>query len=288
MQPTTQKPRPILVIGATGKQGGAVVKHLLDSPFQLRALVRDPNDPAAQALKQTGINLVTGNLDDRASLETALRDVYGVFSMQTFTEADFGRETRQGILVADVAQAAGVQHFVYSSVASADQDTGIPHFDAKWQVEKHLHTTTLPFTILRPVFFMENWELSRGQIESGTLAQPLAPQKQLQQLSVDDLGAWVAHVFSQPQPYTGQTIELAGDALTMTQTATLFSKVLGKPVNYVQLPFDTFESFVGHEVSLMYRWLEDVGYQANLSQLRSAGPALTTLETWLHEHDWSH
>lgn len=280
--PTAQR---ILVIGATGKQGSAVIRHLLNTPFLIRALVRNSADSAAQALSQNGIEVVTGDLDDRASVDAAMQDVYGVFSMQTFINDDFARETRQGILVVDAAVAADVKHFVYSSVGSADKNTGVPHFDSKWAVEKHLHTTALPYTVVRPVYFMENWELMREQILAGTLAQPLSPDKPLQQLSVNDLGAFTAQVFSQPDRWLGRTIELAGDALTMPQTAELFSRVLGRPVQYVPLPFEQFESFAGQELTLMYRWLDQVGYQADLAQLRREGIPLTSLETYLNQWD---
>lgn len=128
----------ILVIGATGNQGGAVAQHLLQhGNFTVRAFVRDPNKLAVQALKQAGAELVAGDLNDRASLDRALQGASGVFSVQTFQDGS-DTEIHQGKTVLDAASSAGSQHFVYSSVGSAERNTGIPHFDSKLQIEEYI------------------------------------------------------------------------------------------------------------------------------------------------------
>ena len=128
------KRRSVLVTGATGKQGGAVARQLIGKGHHVRALTRDPSKPAAQALAGLGAELAVGNLDDRASLERAIDGVDAVFAVATPFEEGTQAETQQGINVADAAIAAGVQ-LVYSSVANADRQTGIPHFDSKFAVE---------------------------------------------------------------------------------------------------------------------------------------------------------
>jgi uncharacterized protein YbjT (DUF2867 family) len=275
--------RVILVTGATGKQGGAVAKHLLAQGWRVRALVRDPNSPAAKALAARGVELARGDLEDRASLEAAVRGAYGVFSVQTFMgpEGPAG-ETRQGQLLADVAKAAGVQHFVYSSVGGAERHTGVPHFESKWQIEEHIRALGLPATIFRPVYFMENLRAPWSAPRDGVLAVGLRPTTRLQMLGVDDIGAFVALAFARPQEFSGKEIELASDALTMPEVADAFTRVTGQPVRFVEVPIEQVRS-ASPELAKMYAWFNDHGYDADIERLRGLYPGLTNFETWLRQ-----
>ncbi|MCC5639177.1 NmrA/HSCARG family protein [Nostoc sp. CHAB 5844] len=286
--------RTILITGATGNQGGAVARHLLQrGNFRVCAFVRDPNKPAAQSLKQAGAELVEGDFNDRASLDRALQGVWGVFSMQDFkiSAQDFKEgqdlEIRQGKTLADAAKAADVQHFVYSSVGSAECNTGIPHFDSKFQVEEYIRTLALPYTILRPVFFFFNYNEMRPMIEQGTISLPLSPETKVQQLSEEDFGAMVAEVFDRRAEFLNREIEVASADMTMPEAAAIFSRVLGKPVNYQQIPFEAFEQQAGEEMTIMYRWFENVGYKADLVALKREFPAPTDLEFYLRDRDWA-
>ena len=281
--------RIILVTGATGNQGGAVARHLLQrGNFKVRALVRDPNKSAAQALQQAGAELVAGDFSDRASLDRALQGARGVFSLQTFLkEGGLEAEIRDGKTVADAASSAGVQHFVYSSVGSAERNTGIPHFDSKFQVEEYIRAIGLPYTIMRPVFFFYNYNAMRPMIETGTLSQPLGPETKLQQLSEEDYGEMVAEVFERPTDFLNREQEVASVEMTMTEIAAAFSRVFGKTVNYQQIPFEAFEQQAGEEVTIMYRWFENVGYRADLAELKRDFPAPTDFESYLRDHDWA-
>jgi uncharacterized protein YbjT (DUF2867 family) len=277
----------ILVTGATGNQGGAIARHLLQrGNFTVRAFVRDPNKPDAQSLKQAGAELVQGDLNDRASLDRAMQGVSGVFSVQTFQNG-LEAEIRQGKVVADAAKAASIQHLVYSSVGSAERNTGVPHFDSKFQVEEYIRASGLPYTILRPVFFFYNYDLMRPMIEAGTLSQPLSPDTKLQQLSEEDYGEMVAEVFERPTDFLNREQEVASVEMTMTEIAAAFSRVLGKSVKYQQIPFEAFEQQSGEEVTIMYRWFENVGYAANLAQLKRDFSELTDFESYLRDHNWS-
>lgn len=279
--------RLILVSGATGQQGGAVTRSLLNRGFPIRALTRDPEKPEAQALAEGGAELVRGDLEDRSSLDQALEGVYGVFSVQNFWESGYEREVQQGKTLADAAKAASVRHVVYSSVGSAHRETGISHFDSKWEVEEYKRQIDLPYTILRPVFFMQNWEMMREQIlESGTLAQPLDPDKPLQQMNVEDIGAFAAIAFEKPDEWLGREVDLAGDELTMPQVAEAMSLVTGREVEYYQVPWDQFEEQMGEEFTVMYRWFNEVGYEANIGALREIYPELATFEQYLRSHGW--
>src|SRR6185503_3476116 len=148
--------RMVLVTGATGQQGGALASLLLKQGQRVRAITRNTGSPRARALSQQGAELFTADAGDPASLEQASAGVGAVFVMATPFEAGVDAETRQGINIVSAAAAAGVKHIVYSSVAGADQATGIPHFESKFRVEQHLRTLGVPFTIIAPVYFMEN------------------------------------------------------------------------------------------------------------------------------------
>ena len=285
---TNPNERLILVSGATGQQGGAVARHLLREGVQVRALTRDSDQEAARALTDAGAEVVEGSFDDRASLDRALDGAYGAFSVQNFwTAGGPDGEVRQGTAFADAANDAGVEHFVYSSVGGAETDTGIPHFDSKWEIEEHIRSLGLPATILRPVFFMNNWTgFAEDALRGGQFPQPLSPDTSLQQVAVDDVGAFAALAFSNPDDWIGRAVELAGDELTMTETAEAFSRVLGRDVEHVQVPWDVFEEQSGEEMTVMYRWFEDVGYDADIEALRETHPGLQRLEPFLREHGW--
>jgi uncharacterized protein YbjT (DUF2867 family) len=223
----------IAVTGATGQQGGAVVRKLLADGWQVRALTRDINKPAAQELKSLGAELVAGDMDNQADLDAAFKDVYGVFSVQNFwlPTVGFDGEVKQGKLVADAAKAAGVQHLVYSSVGSAHRGMGQKHFEGKWIIEQYVHKLGVPYTILRPVAFMDNYNWSRAYILSGTFSgNGTRPDKATQIIAVEDIGVFAALAFANPKDYQGKTSELAGDELTEPQVAEMFTKVIGRPV----------------------------------------------------------
>ena len=279
--------RPILVTGATGQQGGAVLRHLRTQGFAVQALTRDVDSPAARTLATTGVGVIQGHFDDRASLERALDGAYGAYAVQTpWQSGGVESELRQGIAFADAAKAAGIQHLVYSSVGSADRQTGIPHFESKYQIEEHIRVIGLPHTILRPVFLMENFLSNRDAIVSGTLAEPLMTATQLQLVAVDDIGAFAALAFAEPEQWIGRAIELAGDELTMPQAAERLGRVIGRPVQYVQVPMAEFRRTMGEEMARMFTWFNQVGYGADLPALRAIYPALTTLEQWLRSTGW--
>lgn len=279
--------RTILVTGATGNQGGTVARHLLQrGNFKVRAFVRDPNKPVAQTLHQAGAELVVGEFSDRASLDRALQGVSGVFSMQNFRD---GAETeiREGKAVVDAAKASDIQHFVYSSVGSAERNTGIPHFDSKFQVEEYIRAIELPYTILRPVFFFYNYNAMRPMVEKGTLSQPLSPETKLQQLSEEDYGEMVAEVFERSAEFLHREVEIASVEMTMPEIAAAFSHVLGNPVTYQQIPLEAFEQQAGEEVTIMYRWFENVGYAADLVQLKREFSKLSDFDSYLREQGWA-
>ena len=278
--------RVILVSGATGQQGGTVARNLLERGFAVRALTRDPEKAAARELVDLGAEVVSGDLEDRASIERVLDGVHGVFSVQQFWGIGAEGEVRQGVLLADAARAAGVEHLVYSSVGSAHRETVIPHFESKWEVEEHVRASGVPYTVLRPVFFMQNWEFMREPILGGTLPQPLDPEKPFQMIDADDIGVFAAMAFEDPGTWIGREVDIAGDELTMLEIAGTFSRVIGRNVDYFQVPWEGFEEQMGEEYTVMYRWFNDQGYEANIAALRDAYQGLSSFEQYLRGHGW--
>ncbi len=272
--------RLILVTGATGHQGGAAIRHLQQRKFPVRAATRDPNQPKARSLVGHGTEVVRADLENLESLTGPLDGVYGVYSVQSRGKG-VESEIRQGINLADAAKRSRISHFVYSSVGSADKNTGIPHFDSKFRIEEHIRGTGLAFSILRPVFFMENWLGMKSGIEAGTLASPLRPDTRLQMIAVDDIGAFVALAFEHAGKWRGRAMDIAGDELSMTELADAFTRVSGHEVRYRQLPWGEFEKQAGPEMTAMYRWFQDVGYHVDISAVRQEYPRLTSFERWL-------
>jgi len=288
MHKDTQQNRTILVTGATGRQGGAVARTLMTHGWKVRALVRDPSTPAAQQLAKNTIELIKGDLFTTASLEEALTGVYGVFSVQTSdAEHGIGGEIIQGKLLADAAHRAQIQHFVYSSVGGAERESGIPHFESKWQIEKHIRALGLPATIIRPVFFMDNFTSYFGEPikQQNKLILPLHQDTRLQQIATEDIGSFAALAFEQPTGFLGKALEIAGDELSMTELAETFSRVMKRTIKFVELPMEQMIQR-DPEMALMFEWFNTQGYQAVLPALRALYPALLTLETWLRQKGW--
>jgi uncharacterized protein YbjT (DUF2867 family) len=278
--------RLILVSGATGQQGGAVVRSLLERGFGVRALTRDTEKVEARELAGLGAEVVSGDLEDSSSIERVLEGVHGVFSVQQFFEAGYEGEVRQGVQLADAAKVAGVEHYVYSSVGSAHRETGIPHFESKWEIEEHVRGSGVPYTVVRPVYFMQNWEMMREPILGGTLPQPLDPDKPFQMVAVEDIGVFAAMAFEDPDEWLGREVDLAGDEMTMPEIADTFSRVIGRQVDYFQVPWEGFEEQMGEEFTVMYRWFNDYGYEADIAALKEEHPGLVSLEQYLRANGW--
>lgn len=276
----------IAVTGATGQQGGAVARKLLADGWQVRALTRDVNKPVAQELQALGAELVAGDLDNRAELDAAFKEVYGVFSVQNFwlPNVGFDGEIKQGKLVADAAKAAGVQHLLYSSVGSAHRGMGQKHFDSKWIIEQYIHTLDVPYTILRPVAFMDNFNWSRPYILNGTFSgNGTRPDKATQYIAVEDIGVFAALAFANRANYLDKTIELAGDELTEPQLAEAFSQVIGRPVTLTP-PTNDWAS--PEETAAMFSFFNGKGYDADIAALRKLHPGLLNFEQYLRKNGW--
>ncbi len=280
----------ILVTGATGQQGGAVARELLAAGHTVRAMTRNPDSEAAKALADLGAEVVQGDLNDAASLERAVQGVWGVFAVQNTWEAGVDGEEEQGKRLAKIARDNGVQHFVYTSVGSADRNTGIPHFDNKYRVEETIRSLDLPsFTILRPVFFMENWVSPwfKPAIEEGNLAIGIKPDTSLQMIAVSDIGKYGRLAFEKHDELNGQAIDIAGDELTMTEAAAIVADAVGKPVDHFQVPIEQVREF-SDDFATMLEWFDAEGYSADIAgNAANYGIAPTSFKAWASEANWS-
>src|ERR1700732_59438 len=275
--------RTILITGVTGNQGGAVAQALQGTGFYLRGLTRKPDSERAAALARQGVDIVKGDLDDEATLRRALAGAWGVFGVQNAGEAGVEQEEAQGKRLATLAREGGVQHYVYTSVGSADKQTGVPHFDNKGRIEETVRGLRFPsHVILRPVFFMENL-LAPFSLQGSTLASALGPHTKLQMIAVDDIGWFGARAFT-AAALNRREIDLAGEVRTMPEAAEILTEALGRPIAFAQTPIEQVRQY-SKEMAVMLEWCERVGYSADIVGLeREFGRALTKLPDWAHGH----
>ena len=269
----------LLITGATGKQGGATLRALQGADFHLRAMTRRPHSDAARELKNRGIEVVEGDLDDEESLKRALEAVWGVYAVQNTWEAGVEQEETQGHRLARLAHAAGVEQYVYASVGSAHRETGIPHFDNKARIETTVESLGFPTTVvLRPVFFMENLT-SPWFLKDNALYAAMQPTTVLQMIAVEDIGKYGALAFTDRR-LKGRAVDLAGDALTMAEAAEVMGRVLGKPITFVEVPIDEVRKN-SEDLAIMFEWFGDTGYDVDIQALeREFGIKPTTFEQW--------
>jgi uncharacterized protein YbjT (DUF2867 family) len=263
--------KTILITGATGRQGGATLRHLARrGGFRLRAMTRKPDGEPAKELRALGAEIVAADLNDTASLERAVKGAWGVFAVQSNREVSAEGEEEQGKRIAQIAHAAGVQHYVYTSVGSAHRKTGVPHFDNKFRVEQTVKALGFPsHVILRPVFFMENLT-SPGFLNGDKLTTTLKPETKLQMVAVDDIGKFGAAAFVD-----------AGDAATMPEAAAALGELTGKTVTYQPIPIAAVRA-TSDDFAKMLEWFDTVGYNADIPSLESRwGIRPITLRQWV-------
>ena len=278
----------VVVTGSTGNQGGAVARGLLERGHKVRAVTRDPNSSQAKSLAKAGATLVVvASLEDTAAITKALEGATSLFAMTT-PSGGTDAETRQGVAAADAAKAAGV-HLVFTSVGSANRQTGIPHFDSKYEVEKHIAKVGVRATILAPVAFMENLYFIKEQLMKGIYASALSPTRALAQVAVPDIGAIAVRVLEDAGHFTGKRFDLASDELTGNDVLAILSRVTGRPFSYYQVPLDVIRQRMGEDAVRMYEWFDRVGFAVDRAALRREFPDVVfhDFESWAKTQDWS-
>src|SRR5258706_3308904 len=278
----------VVVTGSTGKQGGAVARGLLERGHEVRAVTRDPNSSQAKSLANAGATLVAASLEDTAAIRKALEGATSFFAMTTPFGGGTAAETRQGVAAADAAKAAGV-HLVFTSVNSANRRTGVPHFDSKYEVEKHIAKIGARATILATAFFMESLYYGKEQLAKGIYPVALPPTRPLAQISVADIGAVAVRLLEDAGRFAGRRFDLAGDELTGNNVVAILSRITGRPFAYYQVPLDVIRQGMGEDGVKMYEWFDRVGYTVDRAALQREFPdvAFHDFESWAKTQDWN-
>lgn len=281
--------RTVLVTGATGKQGGAVARALLARGHPVVGLTRNPETEAAVALEALGVRMVVGDFDKPDTLSTAMDGVDTVYAMGTPFEAGIETEVRQGLALADAVARTGVGHLIYGSVASADQATGVPHFESKYQVEKYIATLGIPYTISAPVAFMDTLlepPLLDG-LRQGTLQMAMPASTQVQFIAAADIGEFAARLVEQRDAVFGQRLEIAGDEVTGPVAAAAISRASGRDIGFVGFPPDALRA-VSEDLALMFEWIDRTGYSVDRAAVQTAYPDIGwhSFEDWAGAQDW--
>lgn len=277
----------VLVTGATGKQGGATIRSLLAAGrTRVRAMTRDPGSRSATRLAATGVEVVRGDFDDAASLRRALEGVQAAFSVQTFEgRGGVEAEERQGRAMAEAVRDSGA-HLVYASVDGAERNSGVPHFESKAAVERHIERLGLPATILRPAAFMEN--LEAGGVPRamflGMLRTVIGNERPLQWVSVEDVGHFAARALERPERFSGRAIAIAGDELTVPQLLQTYRDVTGAAPWLPPIPGLLPRLMLPRDIALMLEWFREHGFEADIEGRRQEHPELRTFEAWLSAH----
>lgn len=280
------KSRTVVVLGATGLQGGEVARHLLQQGWRVRAVTRNPQGERAQALAALGIEVAQGDMEAPASLAPLFAGSYGVFSVQNPFLGGVEAEVRQGRNVADAAQAAGVAHLVYGSAGTGEAGTGIPSWESKLAVEAYMKALGLPLTIVRPMAFMELMTEKKFFPQASTwhvMPKLMGGDRPVGWLSAGDLGYIVARIFEEPERYLGRELQLVSDVRSINEARTIYRAVMGKNPPRLPLPAWLFTrfGFVGQDLSTMWRWLRTATLDMDTGPTRAIHPVVLTVRDWL-------
>jgi uncharacterized protein YbjT (DUF2867 family) len=253
----------------------------------VRAITRDPSSAQAKSLAIAGATLVPASLENTAAIRKALEGATSFFAMTTPFGGGTDAETRQGVAAADAARAASV-HLVFTSVNSANRQTKVPHFDSKYEVEKHIAKVGVRATILAPAFFMENLYYAKGQLANGIYPLALPPTKKLAQIAIADIGAVAVRVLEDAGRYTGKRFDLASDELTANEVVAILARVTGRSFTPYQVPLDVIRQQLGDDNATMFDWFDRVGYTVDRAMLRREFPdvAFQDFESWAKTQDW--
>jgi len=271
---------PYTVLGATGGQGGAVFEALVQRRMPTRAVVRDATSARARRLAEQGAALVEADISNVDQLSSAFRSTAGVFAMTTPFEEGAEAELAQGRAIITAAEQAAVPHLVFSSVASADRDTGIPHFETKAATERLLAASGIPHTVVGPTYFYDNMLAGFDDVLAGRLDLAIGVDTPLQQLSRRDLGRFVVAVLAQPAAFTGARIDLASDSPTPNEMATVLSRMSGQPITAHS--HDPAE-IANADMRAMFQFLDGGGYRADIAALRRDYPEIG----WQSFQEWA-
>ncbi|MFB8369895.1 NmrA/HSCARG family protein [Pseudarthrobacter sp. NPDC055928] len=279
-------PGVVAVIGATGRQGSAVVRHLLNDGWQVRALTRTPSSDAAQALLELGAEVQQADTEDPGSLRPAFREAYGLFNVQNPQTIGAEAEVRQGRNVAEAAAKAGVRHVVYGAAGVSAQPTGVGSWDSKLVIAQRFRELGLPLTVLRPMAFMELMTDKGYYPQFSTwhlMPKLMGPSRPVGWLCVDDLGAIAARMFADPERWSGAVLGLASDVRSIDECRSMWQERTGRRPRGLPMPEKLFERFVGKDLTTMWRWLRTGQFDMSTEATREILPEARTIREWLAE-----
>jgi len=273
----------VLVIGATGTQGQAVARRLLEGGHHVRALTRNPRSPSALALASKGVTLVQGDLDEAASVEAAMRGADGVYLVTDFFKNGIAGEIRQGKMVADLCAKLKIRHLVHASVNGADRGSGVHHFDSKAEIEQYIRSLGIPATFLRPAVFMEDLTDKKyfPPASWGMMPKLVGADRPVKWVSVDDIGVAAATAFARRDEFVGKAIPLVGDTKSISEARAIFAKLNGKRPFALPMPTFLFRRFISEDLVLMWKWLATSSMDGDVATTRTLVPQPLDMATWL-------
>ena len=282
----------VLVIGATGAQGGSVARHLLaDGRWTVRAFTRNPHSSAARVLRDAGAEIAIGDLGDRASVRAAMDGCHGAYGVTDFWE-HFGRELEHGRNIVDAAADAGVRHLVLHTRADYHSlsrgELVVPQCDLKAAVEVHARRMRVPATFVDVAFYYENFlgrfAPARAADGGWRIAFPQGDTP-MAAVSADDVGGVVAPIFARRDDFVGRTVGIVGDERPVHEYAAALGRALGRDISYAHVPRATFAAsgtrgaaLLANMFDVQRRFVTD--RQADLAESRALFPRLRTLEQW--------
>lgn len=303
----------IAVVGATGAQGGGLVRAIVSDPgsgLVARALTRDVNSDKAKALARLGVEVVAANLDDIESLKRAFAGAHGAFCLTNFWEhLSPEKEYAQVKTQAEAAKQAAVPHVVWSTLEDTRKwvplsdnrmptlmgKYKVPHFDAKGEADQEFTKLGVPTTFLLTSFYWDNlifFGMGPKKGPDGTLAFTLAMgDKKLPGIAAEDIGKCVLGIFKKGKEYIGKRVGIAGEHLTGAEMAAAMTKVFGQTVRYNAVTPEQYRGFGfpgADDIGNMFQFKSDF-HEAfcgprNPSVARSLNPSLQTFETWLAQN----
>lgn len=274
-------PETILVMGATGRQGGAVVDELLARGYAVRGMTRSPQGKKARRLAERGVAVVQGDYRDPDSLRAALDGVHGAFYYSGLSQDELG----EALNVIAAAGQAAIEHLVYSSGAAAEPGVGMPDA-AKTRAELALRDSGVPFTVLRPVAFMENFDRQQRRTWKQGIIDSRAPDRIVCFIAIRDIGFFAGEAFAHPDEWLGRRVNIAGDRMTLAELTATFGAVLGRDVAYVRRPLEEYLQGFPAPLRPLFRWYDEVGYDVDAAGWRARYPRLTTLDAYLRRTGW--
>jgi uncharacterized protein YbjT (DUF2867 family) len=279
-----QKDKTIFVTGATGNQGGAVLRYLVSSGFRVKALVRNPSTDAGKRLVHPNVEIISGDLNDPRTYQHHLDQVDAVFCNLSFKNG-VDKELNQGINLVNNAKERKVKYFLYSSVIGCDANTGIPHWESKFKIENHLKESGIDYTIIRPTSLYENLLIPEvyKRILKGKLVLPTNKDKVQQFISAEDIGKIATTMFSDPTKYTGKTVTVATEQMDGAQLAGLLTIALERTITYQKLPMIITRLVMGRDLAKMFRWLNnnDALFVKDMANVRNEFPGMLGLQDWV-------